>query len=168
MTETTREIFAGKTADGDRVYITVKLETQHCTVRTVRTVRHEAVTEMTRLSMTGEVFQPWKRDAYRAGQCTDALAEITEPASGLTLEAIKDMAAVWDRWHLNDMQAGCAHQEVVWETGRYGYLQPSLDLTPACPETGYQYGHGWLYEPLPSDVLQRVSTFIDTGEWVTR
>lgn len=165
MTETEREIFAGKTADGDRVYVSVRLGV---TSRTAETVTHEAVTEVTRLSMTGAVFEPWKRDASSAGQCTEALTEITEPASGLTLEAIEDMAAVWDRWHLNDLQAGCAHQEVVWETGPYGYRQPSLDLTPRCPETGYLYGHGWLYEPLPSDVLQRVSAFIDTGEWVTR
>lgn len=162
--ETTREIFAGKTADGDRVYVTVRLGTAS---EAAEAVTHEAVTEVTRLSMTAEVFEPRKRDAYMAGQCIEALAEITKPASGLTPEAIEDMRAVWDRWHLNDMRAGCAHQKVVWETGPYGN-RPSLDLTPRCPETGYRYGHAWLYEPLPSDVLQRVSAFIDTGEWVTR
>jgi hypothetical protein len=64
----------------------------------------------------------------------------------------------WDRWHLNTMRAGCAHQTVVWEDSRYG-VRPSLERTPVCPVSGYRYGSAWLVEVLPDTVLVKCREF---------
>lgn len=160
MTE--RSVFVGGDADGNCVYMTVGLETVS---GPMETVDHRDVETVTRLSMTGKVHEGHRREPVVAGQCKEALLEVTIPV-GFTMEQVHDMHATWDRWHLNDMKAACAHQTVVWETHpRYGYRQPSLDQTPRCPKTGYRYGHAWLYDPLPSDVLAKVKRFIDTGSW---
>ena len=57
---------------------------------------------------------------------------------------LKDL---WDRWHLNDMRAGCEHQRALGWT--------SYDDHPSepCPECGYKFGSAWLFEPLPEDFM---------------
>ena len=52
---------------------------------------------------------------------------------------------------------GSAHQpaasRVYRAHPRSGYKEIDLDLTPACPETGYRWGSAWLYKALPQDVI---------------
>jgi hypothetical protein len=56
-------------------------------------------------------------------------------------------------WHLNDMKAGCEHQEALgWGSDSIG--------TP-CPECGYKYGSKWLRRELPGDVQQLAERIID-------
>jgi hypothetical protein len=186
------------------------------------------------LSVCGNVWQRSKRDITMGGQCVDKLAAeiatwVVDPAK---LARIVD---VWQRYHLNGMKPGCAHQRATWDTlkpltltsykwsvkywewrqdaGR-GRLTPSVyaefaDLTTRveavtiaskgpkyetpevvallaegwiladktetktagwvypsehpegmlckpCEVCGYHYGSGWLYEPIPADVLAEV------------
>jgi hypothetical protein len=37
-------------------------------------------------------------------------------APGWTVGSIKRLMEIWDRWHLNDMRAGCEHQRANWDT----------------------------------------------------
>lgn len=112
-----------------------------------------------RLSVTS---YEWKRDCSDiegGGATTDYIRQAArrpEPKFGPW--ELHALAKLGDRWHLNDLQAACAHQTVVWEDGRYG-RQPSLELTEPCPETGYRYGSAWLTEPLPDDVLWTAMTW---------
>lgn len=64
------------------------------------------------------------------------------------------IATLGERWHLNTMRAGCAHQTVVWEDTPYH--RPSLERTKPCPETGYRYGSSWLVELVPAEVVTRL------------
>jgi hypothetical protein len=72
---------------------------------------------------------------------------------GMGASKVRALAKL-ERWHLNGLKAGCAHQTVVWEDSPY--RRPSLDLTPACPVSGYQYGHAWLVKLLPPGFLNLV------------
>lgn len=77
------------------------------------------------------------------------------------------LVALWDRWHLNDMLAGCEHQEAQFRaspadrpTSYNGYRGVTgITLSPsegsACPECGYKYGSAWNYEQLPDDFLEQ-------------
>ncbi|HEY9014252.1 MAG TPA: hypothetical protein VIM84_04205, partial [Gemmatimonadales bacterium] len=41
------------------------------------------------------------------------------PAMGGTAwapETVASLHEIWDRWHLNDMRAGCEHQRAAWDT----------------------------------------------------
>jgi hypothetical protein len=49
-----------------------------------------------------------------AGQCTDAIRAGT-PAAGWNREMLDKFCDIWDRWHLNGMNAACQHQrELGW------------------------------------------------------
>jgi hypothetical protein len=41
------------------------------------------------------------------GQCTDALRRLYRTREGIDAAKLAD---IWDKWHLNDMRAGCEHQ----------------------------------------------------------
>ena len=140
--------------------------------------------ERLELSISGEVYDSRGRD-LGGGQCIDALRRLAQegstPGPGLTRADLARLLDVWERWHLNGMRAGCAHQRAAgWAdrpidagkpTSAYGRHYPGQRsnswnmlawVTPAehpeglltrpCPECGYPYGSAWLSEPLPAEV----------------
>lgn len=56
------------------------------------------------LSITGQTSQS-------AGQCIDELGNYT--CSDIDIPRIK---SIWERWHLNHLNAGCEHQRSQWDT----------------------------------------------------
>ncbi len=50
---------------------------------------------------------------------------------------------IWEQWHLNNMRAGCRHQN---ESGGEKAISP-------CPQCGYKYGSAWLFDALPPEVM---------------
>lgn len=77
-----------------------------------------------RLSLTGVEGPRSNGDARGgAGQCLDAVRRVTHFAAGWCKERCEGLATTWERWHLNDMHAGCAHQRALgWQPcpGHYG------------------------------------------------
>ena len=68
-----------------------------------------------RLSLTGEI-------GYRGN---DGCGQIRKPEfssfePGWNQESVDRLWDIWDRWHLNDMRPGCAHQRIDpdWDTTR--------------------------------------------------
>lgn len=64
-----------------------------------------------RLSITG-VEGP-KRNGNAEGGCgqvCDSLDQILTFEPGFNAEIVSRLKSVWERWHLNDMRAGCEHQ----------------------------------------------------------
>ena len=96
-----------------------------------------------------------------AGIDADIVASLASPSARARAERIVALA---ERWHLNDLRAGCAHQTVVHEDGPYG-RRPSLELTAPCPVTGYRYGSAWLLEPVPADELEELRALFGAGAW---
>lgn len=75
-----------------------------------------------KLSITGAEGMRSSRDCESCGQITNTLrAETFAPAVGVDAERL---ATLWDRWHLNDMRAGCEHQRAEWVTNREITLHP--------------------------------------------
>lgn len=72
-----------------------------------------------RLSISGVDGPMRNGDALGGcGQCIDALGSVTESEVD-----VPRLRAVWERWHLNDMRAGCAHQR-EWPTDAPVTLRP--------------------------------------------
>lgn len=82
-----------------------------------------------------------------------------------------DLLKLWRRWHLNDLCAGSNIQKealLAWE----GY--PEADYKASCDylesiglleERGYKYGHAWLFERVPNEVLNQLTDiFKEEGE----
>lgn len=164
MIEFKREGYVGRTGDGTKVYVEIEVSTQQ---GEHQTTEHDTVTSVPRISVSGHYYVPRspggrigpRADWDGGGQCLDTLAEVTEPASGLTLQDIGRLVYVWRHWHLNDCRAGCAHQTPVWrDNPRYGYREIDLDNTPACPHTGYRFGSAWLVDVPPIEVTDELRT----------
>lgn len=148
--------FLGRTEDGDRVWIEIEIRE---TNRPAQTTDHQAVNNYRELAISGAIAGKGRRNADQWGQVrAEAAGAMANPAKGITEDDVAELVSVWKRWHLNGMQARCAHQTVVWEDSRYG-RRPSLELTQPCPESGYRYGSAWLVTPLPADVEQWVREF---------
>ena len=88
---------------------------------------------------------------------------------GWNPELIAQFRAVWKRWHLNDMTPGSPAQ-MQWLRGNpeaprdYTWASKALadaGLNPD-PSNGYKYGHAWLFEPVPSDVLSFLQSLPDS------
>ena len=105
-----------------------------------------------RLSITG-VIAPLKNGDAR-GSCGQIYGEIENHLDDTSYsdgwDKIKAFTFIeyWKTWHLNDMNAGCEHQEALgWK---------SYDEHPSepCPTCGYKYGTSWLRREVPTDVLK--------------
>lgn len=132
-----------------------------------------------RLSITG-VIGPLRSGGHRgsAGQCVDEIREGC-PCDEWTQEMLDKFCSIWDEWHLNDMRPYCKHQkELGWDklavtpVTLYHYRLNSKTLRrqesmkksswkmlcdgilgKPCPVCGYKYGHSWLTEEVPQDVI---------------
>lgn len=82
-------------------------------------------------------------DCVSGGQNIDDLRKVKNSRA-------QRLAELWDRWHLNGMRAHCAHMVDVLP-----FLRPDYDSRKhlTCPESGYQYGRAWLYEPIPAEIV---------------
>lgn len=85
------------------------------------------------------------------GQVRDVMDYVTGYAPGWDAAKVRRLAAIWDRWHLSDMRAGCIHQVPVYRD------EIDLGATPRCPVTGYKYGSKWLAEPVPRRVREELT-----------
>lgn len=64
-----------------------------------------------------------------------------------TEEMYRRLLDIWERWHLNGMRAGCSHQRAMdWNRDEH--------LDKPCPICGYKYGCGWIFEPVPDEVIE--------------
>jgi hypothetical protein len=95
-------LLPGRTEDGN-LYVTVEYKTKEdgkmC------------------LSITG-VEGPMSNGNCKgsAGQCIGALDRIKAYSAGWDAEKAAKLKGIWKKWHLNDMKAGCIHQD-EWDVG---------------------------------------------------
>jgi len=136
------------------------------------------------VSVCGAIWDVRHHDHVSGGQNLD---QLNEYLSGDPTFA--RLYAIWQRWHLNDLKAGCEHQRALgWDTlkiddskpsntyGKHcgedgptswnlaGWVRPSSHergkMAVACPECGYKYGTEWKTEPLPADVLAEINSLL--------
>lgn len=149
-------VLIGAQRDGTRIAVEARHETQ---TSDYTTTQHEQRTgPHARLALSVLGWYGLTSDPDTAGQVGNMLADITRPAGTLTHADIKRLAEIWDRWHLNDRRAACAHMELPDDPS----YDARRDIT--CPETGYRYGHAWLVEPLPDGLWDEVRAILAKGE----
>lgn len=129
------------------------------------TVEHEEVEGLWVFAASGVVHSPSRSEFLSGGQNLDHLADLDKWAPGWSRPMTDDLLGWWQLLHLNDMEAGCAHQTVVWEDSTYGrrpaLYDPKADTgTQPCPKTGYRYGTAWLMRTIPDDVVSEIRDFI--------
>lgn len=147
-------VFIGVTPQRDRAFVEITLEPVY-RPGDVQTVQHGPVpASALRIAISGELYEPRHRVAWAGGQIVEAIRTVQPgPWGSWTQADITSLCDIWERWHLNDMRAGCAHQGKPRMHSPNGYPQVDLASVAPCPVTGYTYGHAWLVELLPDDVL---------------
>lgn len=138
------------------------------------------------LAISGDVWEPHHKDIVMGGQINDELRTAIKEhrfKSNFSDDDINRILDAWDRYHLNDMRAGCEHQRAwkwneiklddskpltqdnmaMWSSygpkkqltyGNHRFeSHPRGLLSYPCPICGYRYGTAWLYEALPDDVV---------------
>lgn len=154
-TNESRWVLIGRNRDGEKVYVKARFEYLKDATPGVATERenidHEMTTERLRLGVNGVRISKYgnlgnDRSWLGCGQNDFDLLELTTLETGWTVADVMKLHELWQRWHLNDMRAACAHQVATNPDDKMG-------TTPPCPETGYSYGEKWLYESLPYSVF---------------
>lgn len=119
-------------------------------------------------SAQAEVWNGQGTDIIMGGQCVDEVAAMFP--HNAKAQRIK---AVWERYHLNDMRAGCEHQRAGWDVSKmldvdgqkkaagWVYQKEHAEglLCKPCEVCGYKYGSTWLYEAIPADVLAEIKSW---------
>ena len=122
-----------------------------------------------RLTISG-VEGPWHSGncAGSCGQIVDRLENIVRRHKGWSRDKLNLLREYWDKWHLNDIRAGCEHQD-EWDvskmlalpdgkTERAGWVYPAGHpeglLCKPCPVCGYKYGSAWTKRDVPEGVLR--------------
>lgn len=92
------------------------------------------------VSITGEIFDKWAKTPHSMGQIVETLE-----AYGFT-----EQAALWEKWHLNDLQVGTDLQQeaVRGIEGSYAYKCTYLAYAGLLIDRGYKYGSGWLMKEI--------------------
>lgn len=113
--------------------------------------------EAIELSICGGIWDGKRYDYVSCGQNIDTIAEL------IPTKKVKRIQEIWERYHLNDLRAGTKKQiEAIkeWESqgNKYSYTNAceylkSIDLFE---DRGYEYGHGWLFEPVPAEIIEEV------------
>ena len=120
-----------RTADKSRVVVTVNIgQTESVHTGTDHNfVPHGAAV----VSFAADLIPYRCRNAVACGQIIDDVPS----------NVLRDL---WRRWHLNSMRSHCDHQNraIAW------------DVVAPCEQTGYRAGSAWLFERVPSDVLDAI------------
>lgn len=140
--------------------------------------------EYVELSICGDIWNNTHTDILCGGQCLDTIAIFRKQLSPANRDLFDLLHDLWKKYHLNGMHAGTPEQEAAiheWEAAgnRYDYKAACKMLKERglyeVKFTGktvgrmyhhepYKYGHGWVVNDLPGDVLLKVEHLIMTGE----
>ena len=168
--------------------VTVEVELRSCGGEATFTVgqngeRHytgEHTPTYVELSICGYIWNAPRTEIVCGGQCLEEIAKYKnqlEDKSGF-----EELYELWQNYHLNGMHAGTPEQEAAiaaWEAqgnkydydevcdmlkalGLYAVNYTGLSVGRRYENEMYKYGHGWLVQELPGDVLIRVEHLLST------
>lgn len=122
-----------------------------------------ALSQEGEFTASGYVWNCSHTDYIECGQIIDEIARMF-PENKL----IQGVLPVWQRWHLNCMRAGSPMQESFLRNAslthaRYDdavafLMHAGLQPDHSCVVDGkpYLYGHRWLKEELPEEIIQEI------------
>lgn len=139
----------------------------------------EKTPEYKELAICGYVYNARHTDCVMCGQCLDSInrykKQLNDPK---TFGILFDL---WQKYHLNGMHAGTPEQEAAideWkaqgnkydytaacemlkERGLYEVNYTGLSVGRKYENEPYKYGHGWLVQELPVDVLHTLENLLN-------
>lgn len=151
----------GTMEDGSGVYVNLILERVRAGATPHMTVEHEPTVAYARFTASWNITKP----TDSGGQVQPEDRVLKSIRRGLQARDIEEIDTLWKTWHLNDMQAGCAHMPGYDELARLAREagikdrngDPDvLNLKKTCESSGYRWGTSWLVRPMPLEVEQQI------------
>jgi len=143
-----KNILVGKNVEDEKFFLNFSYEQEN---RETLNIKHERINNYTKISFSGTLVSKYgsavhDRGIRSFGQNMRELLRITHPAKGYTLASIKEIYDLWERYHLNDLNSHCEHQDkaVKWD-----------EVAP-CPVTGYKAGSNWLVQEITREELDSI------------
>ena len=116
------------------------------------------------LSICGNIWNGNHSDIVCGGQCLDTIAKYIHTAQ------FREIRRIWKRWHLNGLRAGTPEQTAAIKAARA--IDPKRTYEDDCnllkiidlyeveyKGKPYKYGHAWIHEELPADVIATVKAW---------
>jgi len=111
------------------------------------------------LSIVGDVVNRGKSIIF--GQINDTIKKLLENDGFCCLflkkEDIMKLLEIWKEYHLNDLIPGTKRQmEILKKYGIVDY-ETAVEILKQHNlyiDNGYKYGSGWLYKPIPNEVIE--------------
>jgi hypothetical protein len=121
------------------------------------------------LRMSGEIWETDKqsdenygRDILSGGQNHSVIKKIFKGDKD-----IERLVEIWEKYHLNDLQAGSKRQNKIIEEwlekgNKFSHEEVGKVLREAGVhfDNGYTYGSQWLYQPIPDSVIVELKNII--------
>lgn len=111
-------------------------------------------------SASGVVWNSRKTDCYCAGQIFDSVKPY------LKTRLFNEVYDLWNKYHLNDMHAGTARQEVLvreylkTHENDYNKVCEYLKENNLYEDEGCKYGAAWYYHEIPAEDLERIKKLL--------
>jgi len=149
--------------DVTRAIIHVELHDKENDVAPYKDVDLNECERYTEITLSASVWRKGDRanDPSSSGQCLDEI----RAHWGDDDEDVRELVALWERWHLGGMRAGCREQEdflrehpveARYPESHFEKASEALAAAGLNPCRGYKYGTAWLVERAPEDVVKRV------------
>jgi len=141
------------TANGERITVEMTIENKE-THSPKLSVFLDPVDTVRSLSLVGDATpNSW-------GQIQDMLEVVFWQDA-----RIRKLVLLWNRWHLNDVVPGTSHQMfLLRDIPKHEDRVTALEFLNMHVDQGYKYGSAWLYEPLPSYVLESLLSTLESLE----
>ena len=106
------------------------------------------------------------------GQCLDRFKKHAEQyiIDESRKELFNRVFEIWDKYHLNTLKPGTKRQTEFLNDKR----RSKEDYTERCAflkdynlydDNGYKYGHGWLGQPIPEDIIAEILSWNDVENY---
>lgn len=156
------KVSAGHRGDVTRALVHVELHDKDNDVAPYKDIDLNECERYKEISLVAEIWRKGDRvnDPSSWGQCTGELLEHWGDD-----ENVRELCALWERWHLGGMRAGCREQEdflrehpveARYPDSHFDKASEALAAAGLNPCHGYKYGTAWLVERAPEDVVKRV------------
>lgn len=118
----------------------------------------EKVVDPVAVSICGNIWNSNHPDIVCGGQ------NIEEIMLLIKTPKVRRIWEIWSEYHLNDLQAGTKVQTEALKAWS-GYKENVFDYVNECEflksidlyeDRGYQYGHGWLFKPVPESIVKEL------------
>lgn len=110
------------------------------------------------LKMVGEIY------GECSGQINHCLMDYTDNCSVEVKERLQKLVNYWNIYHLNDLKAGTEKQEILLSSYDHKSYDDEVTILKANDlynDRGYKYGTGWLYMPIPQEVIEDINKTVD-------